>query len=228
MNPLINNYNTSELDYYIENNDENYNENIYINSNNDINGNNNIFESKNFCTSNSFLNYPLNKNTNNAEFKNSSPKIYVKPSKYIYKKNNLVNKLDNYSHSKSPKTETSFLSNNIFYSKKENKLPGIISYRNTNNKDLNNKKDYYFNDIDFINDYNITTKLNNNLLLKGINKTKIKTYVKKNKNINYNKKDNIKIIKNKISNTNNYSINKYYNYFMSNKQIPKYTCFISK
>ena len=225
MNPLINNYNTPELEYYLENNNENNNENIYISSNNDEN--NNIFENKNFYTSNSFFHYPLNRSNNNIDLKNSSPKIYVKPSKYIYRKNNLVNKLANYSPSKSPNTEISFPSNNnIFCSQKEEKLPGIITYRKHN--DLNNKKENYVSDIEFINDNNIDNKINNNLLFKDINKTKIKAYVKKNKNINYNKKNNIRIIKSKIAITNNLRITKYYNYFFSNKQIIKSPCYISK
>ena len=227
MNPLINNYNTPELDYYIENNnDNNNNESIYVNSKNNINENSNILENKNFDTSNSFFHCPLNRSTNNLELKNSSPKIYVKPSKYIYKKNNLVNKLANYSPSKSPNTETSFPSN-IFYSQKDDKLPDIKTYRKNNN-DLNIKKENYFNGIEFIDDNQINNKLNNNLILKDINKTKIKAYVKKNKDINYNKKNNIKTIKRKIANTNNYRIAKFYNYFMSNKQITKNPCYISK
>ena len=218
MNSLKDNYQTPEIKNLIIDNDD-----IYNISNNINNENNN----NNFYTTCSFFHFPSNKSSNNLEIdKQSSSKIYIKPSKCAFKKNNLSNKIINFSPMGTPITEISLPNYNIFNSQKDDKYLAI-SYRNNNN--LNNKKDNYLSDIEFINHNNINYKLNNNLILYNIHKTKTKAYIKKNKNINYNKKNNnIKIIKNKISNINNYRITKYYSYFISKKQIFKKLCYISK
>ena len=203
MLPSINNYNTPEIEYINSEKDYFNNElNIKLNEKNKI-----------LQATNNFSN---NLETN----KNKSPRIYIKPSQYLFNKNIPL------------KTEINIrLENknerNAFFSHKEDNSQLIISSRNNN---LNRKSENYFNDIEFINNDKINEKLNKNLILYEMNQTKIKTkaYVKKNRNI-YHKTNNNKIkIKYKVVNNINPRITKYYSYFISRKQINKRPCFISK
>ena len=209
MLPLINNFQTPELEYINSENDNIYNElNYKIKENNKkvLNTANNFFKTNNNLENN----------------KNKSPKIYIKPSKYIFKKNipqnnEIYNPPDSQNQG------------NIFFPQQEDNSSLIISYRN--NK-LNKKNDNYFNDIEFINNEKISEKINKNLILYQINQTRVKAkaYIKKNKNI-YHKNNNSKLkikVKNRVINSDNPRITKYYSYFMSRTQIIKRPCYISK
>ena len=220
MLPIINNCQTSDEEYI--NMDNIDYDNLYNNSNNNINEKNN----NNFYTTNSFFIHPLNKSTNLENHKNSSPKIYIKPSKCIYKKNNLINKICDYSPAIVPTNEIiPSTINNIVFSQQDEKYPSMNNFRKNiinDNDNYNvpiNKEEKYINEIEFIN--------NENINLTSI-QTKSKAYVKKNKNINYNKNNNKLIIRNKVSNKTNTKLTKYYSYFISRNQINKKPSYISK
>ena len=222
----IENYNMSEMDYLnIDHSD------LYNNQENN-NNNNNIFQQKNFYTTNNFF-YPpehkININPNNNINENiyinkvSSPKIYIKPSKCSFKKNNFSSKIINLSPSKSPTIEpcSPHKNNNNIFSNFESESPIISTYRNNFNDNTNRIRDNYFNDIEFINNTKTNEKLNKNIMLYDIQKSKTKAYIKKSCDINFNKRNNTKIclLKNKVSNNNNSKFTKYYNYYLSRKQM---------
>ena len=217
MMQSVNNINTHDIQYFNMKNKNIFNSNIYENKNNLI--------QNNFYTSDNFFH---TSNNNIGINKNSSPKIYIKPGKFPFKKNMNSTKILNFSPAGTPDPNYSPQNKNNSYLQQEDKIQ--ISYRN--NKFLNElkDKDNYIKDIEFINNDSTQNKINQNVNLYEINKLKTKAYVKKNNNIKSNKNNNNKlIIKSKVCNNNNNRIIKYYNFTMKiNKQIIKKPCYISK
>ena len=224
MNKMIpiENINAYEIDYI--NNENNKNAS-------NISNNNNISQQKNFFTANHYY-YNLNhKRSSFNEISNiSSPKIYVKPSNYPLAKNNISEKILNLSPSKFPIHEPPSPIRNYYFSNVENKTPIISSYRN--NKNYNKRKSNYFHNIEFKSNTNTNTneKLNKNVRLYDIQKSKTKAYIKKNKDIKFNKRNSTKfsLIKNKVSNNVNSKVTKHYNYFISRQLIIKRPFYCSK
>ena len=213
----MNNFYTPEMEY---NNIDSI-DNIYNNSK--YEKINNIFESNKFCTTNKFFHHSNSNDTTNYA---PAPKIYVKPSKCTFKNNNNQNFKNKFSPE--PVSCSDYpSSNNFIYSSKGNKSPAITSYRN--NYDEFKKNDNYFEDIEFINNTNTNLKINENLILFDMHKTRTRAYIKKNKDINYNKKINNKLlIKKKISNNNNHKFTKYYNFYINKTLIIKRPFYCSK
>ena len=223
MSP-IEKFNVYEIDYI---NNEN-NKNAY---NTSKNNHNNISQNKNFYTTNHYF-YNLNhKRRSVNEINNiSSPKIYIKPSKYPFTKNNISEKILNLSPSKFPLHDPPSPIRNYYFSNVENKTPIITSYRN--NENYNKRKSNYFHNMEFKSNTNTNTneKLNQNVRLYDIQKSKTKAYIKKNKDIKFNKRNStrLSLIKNKVSNNVNTKVTKYYNYFISRKLIIKRPFYCSK
>ena len=188
----------------------------------------NIFDNNNFYTTEQFF-HKDNKDNDEINL-NPAPKIYIKPSKYIFKKSNITKKNKSIKFS-SPLVSSCLCpsSNKNIYSTKGNKSPIITSYRYNIDEYKKNKNNNYFDDIEFINNTNTNLKIKNNLYLYDMNKSTNKAYIKKNKDINYNKKNNNKLLlKNKVTNNINNKITKLYNYYISKTQIIKKPFYCSK
>ena len=218
MSP-IENLNIYETDYLdIENN-----KNAYNTSKN----NKNISQQKNFYTTNTYF-YSLNhkRNTVNGLNNASSPKIYIKPAKTLFTKNNISVKIISSSPPKTPLPGSPSPIKKYYFSNAENKTPIITSYRN--NEHINKRKSNYFRNIEFKFNTNTNEKINHKLY--DIQKSKTKAYIKKNKDIKFNKRNSTKLslIKNKVSNNVNTKFTKYYNYFISRKLIIKLPFYCSK
>ena len=211
MSP-IEKFNIYEIDYKdIENN-----KNAYNTSKNDKN----ISKQKNFFTTNTYF-YSLNQKRNSFNELNniSSPKIYIKPSKNPITKNNISAKIICSSPPKTPLPDSPSPIKKYYFSNVENQTPIITSYRN--NENFNKRKFNYFRNTEFKNNANTNEKINQNVKLYDIQKSRTKAYIKKNKDIKFNKRNStqISIIKNKVSNNVNTKFTKYYNYFISRKLI---------
>ena len=218
MTPSINNFQTPDIQLKLKN------KNIYYNSNNNIFDNKKILEYNNYNTTNNFY----HTSNNNGITTNLSPKIYIKPAKLPLQKNknNNSTKIIFFSPNEIPNPDNHSPNNDNSYLEQDDRTSIIKSYRD--NKYTNDKKDNYLKDIEFKNIESIKHKLNKNINLFTIEKTKTKAYVKKNNNIKSTKNNNNKLtIKNKISNCNNRII-KYYNFCMNTKQFVKKPCYISK
>ena len=216
----IENLNIYEIDYI---NNEN-NKNASNTSNN-----NNISQNKNLYSINHYF-YNLDHKRNSVEINNiSSPKIYIKQSKYPLTKNNISEKILNLSPPKFPLHDPPSPIKNYYFSNVENKTP-ISSYRN--NEIYNKRKSNYFHNNEFKNNTNTNTneKLNKNAQLYEIQKSKTKAYIKKNKDIKFHTKNSTKLslLKNKVSNNEHSKVTKYYNYFISRKLIIKRPFYCSK
>ena len=206
----------------------------YINNENNknasnISNNNNIPQNKNFYSTNHYFNNLNHKRNRVNEINNiSSPKMYIKPSKYPLTKNNISEKILNLSPQKFPLHDPPSPIKNYYFSNVENKTPIISSYRN--NENYNKRKSNYFHNNEFKNNTNTNEKLNKNARLYEIQKSKTKAYIKKNKIIKFNTKNSTKLssIKNKVSNNINSKVTKYYNYFISRKLIIKRPFYCSK
>ena len=215
----IENLNIYETDYLdIENN-----KNAYNTSKN----NKNISQQKNFYTTNAYF-YSLNhkRNTVNELNNASSPKIYIKPAKTLFTKNNISVKIISSSPPKTPLPGSPSPIKKNYFSNAENKTPIITSYRN--NEHINKRKSNYFRNIEFKFNTNTNEKINHKLY--DIQKSKTKAYIKKNKDIKFNKRNSTKLslIKNKVSNNVNTKCTKYYNYYISRKLIIKRPFYCSK
>jgi hypothetical protein len=220
MSPLEK-FNIYEIDYLdIENN-----KNAYNTSKN----NKNISQQKNFYTTNQYF-YDLNHKRNSVnELSNiSSPKIYIKPSKNPFTKNNISAKIISSSPPKTPIPDSPSPIKKYYFSNADNKTPIITSYRN--NENFNKRKSNYFRNIELKSNTNTNEKINQNVKLYDIQKSRTKAYIKKNKDIKFNKRNSTKlsIIKNKVSNNVNTKVTKYYNYFISRKLIIKRPFYCSK
>ena len=220
MSP-IEKLNIYQIDYLdIENNKNAFNTSKY---------NKIISQEKNFYTTNHYF-YSLNHKRNSAnEFNNiSSPKIYIKPSKNPFTKNNISEKIIGSSPPKTPIPDSPSPIKKYYFSNVENKTPIITSYRN--NENFNKRKSNYFRNIEFKSNTNTNEKVNQNVKLYDIQKTRTKAYIKKNKDIKFNKRNSTKLslIKNKVSNNVNTKFTKYYNYFISRKLIIKRPFYCSK
>ena len=222
MSP-IEKFKVYEIDYA---NNEN-NKNAYNTSKNS----NNISQQKSFYTTNHYF-YNLNHKRNSVNYINnsSSPKIYIKPSKGPFTKNNISEKILNLSPSMFPLHEPPSPIRNFYFSNVENRTPIISSYRN--NENYNKRKSNYFHNVEFKSNTNTNTneKINKNGRLYEIQKSKTKAYIKKNKDIKFNKRNSarLSLIKNKVSNNINSKVTKYYNYFISRKLIIKRPFYCSK
>ena len=194
--------------------------------------NNNISNHKNFYITNHYFNNLNHKRKSFDKINNiSSPKIYIKPSKYSNSKNNISEKISNLSPLKFPLYNPPSPIRSYYFSNVENKTPIISSYRN---KEYYNKRKYnYFHNIEYKSNTNTNANTNENLNKNGrlydIQKSKTKAYIKKNKDIKFNKRNSTKLnlIKNKVSNNVSSKVTKYYNYFISRKLIikrPFYCC----
>ena len=220
MSPLekINIY---EIDYLdIENN-----KNAYNTSKN----NKNISQQKNFYTTNQYFYSLNNKRYSVNELSNiSSPKVYIKPSKNPFTKNNISAKIISSSPPKTPIPDSPSPIKKYYFSNADNKTPIITSYRN--NEHINKRKSNYFRNIELKSNTNTNEKINQNVKLYDIQKSRTKAYIKKNKDIKFNKRNSTKlsIIKNKVSNNVNTKFTKYYNYFISRKLIIKRPFYCSK
>ena len=220
MSP-IEKLNIYEIDYLdIENNK---------NADNTSKKNKNIFQQKNFYTTKTYF-YSINHKKNNVNELNnaSSPKIYIKPAKNPFTKNNISVKIISSSPPKTPLPDSPSPIKKYYFSNAENKTPIITSYRN--NENFNKRKINYCRNIEFKSNTNTNEKINQNVKLYDTQKSKTKAYIKKNKDIKFSKRNSTKLslIKNKISNNVNTKFTKYYNYFISRKLIIKLPFYCSK
>ena len=213
--------NIYENDYTdIENNKNAYN----ISTNN-----RNAFQQKNFYTTNNYF-YSFNHKRNIINELNnaSSSKIYIKPSKNSLTINNISEKIISSSPPKTPIPDSPSPIKKYYFSNVENKTPIITSYRN--NENYNKRKSNYFHNNEFKNNTNTNEKINQNVKLYDIQKSRTKAYIKKNKDIKFSKRNSTKFsfIKNKVSNNVNTKVTKYYNYFISRKLIINRPFYCSK
>ena len=163
------------------------------------NNNNNIFQNNNFYTTNNFFNC----SSKRIELsKNSSNKIYVKPSNNKNKRNNQSNL---YLINNSPK-------NNLVFSKEDN-APNIMNY--ISKLKYNEKFD--------INNYE-NKNIKNSITY---NKYRNKAFIKKNVENYNNEKNVVNIIKEKVINKYQ-KCTKYYNYVLKISLCSKELCYITK